>query len=102
MSGERQAKVLRDERAIARRTETLAREIVATEPKELLVVAVLKGSFMFADDLLPALHRTILEPQVDFFHLSGYHETIVTTGVAKILRDNETTVRNRVTVHIPP
>ena len=62
MSGERQVKVLYDERAIAERTEALAREIAAAEPKDLLVVAILKGSFMFAADLLRALHRVALEP----------------------------------------
>ena len=57
MSGERQVKVLYDERTIAERTEELAREIAAAKPKDLLVVAILKGSFMFAADLLRALHR---------------------------------------------
>ena len=66
MSGERQVKVLYDERTIAERTESLAREIAAAKPKDLLVVAILKGSFMFAADLLRALHRAGLEPQVEF------------------------------------
>ena len=48
MSGDRQVKVLFDERSIAERTEALAREIAAAKPKDLLVVAILKGSFMFA------------------------------------------------------
>ena len=74
MSGDRKVKVLYDERAIADRTEALAMEIAAAEPKDLLVVAILKGSFMFAADLLRALHRAGLEPQVEFFHLSSYLE----------------------------
>ena len=57
MSGERKVKVLYDEKAIASRTEALAGQIAAAEPKDLLVVAILKGSFMFAADLLRALHR---------------------------------------------
>ena len=89
MSGERQVKVLYDERTIAERTEALAREIAAAKPKDLLVVAILKGSFMFAADLLRALHRVKLEPQVEFFHLSSYLSGTVSSGTVKILRDIE-------------
>src|SRR5882672_10578172 len=95
MSGERQVKVLYDERTIAERTEELAREIAAVKPKDLLVVAILKGSFMFAADLLRALHRVGLEPQVEFFHLSSYMAGTVSSGTVKILRDIESSVRDR-------
>ena len=89
MSGERKVKVLYDEKAIASRTEALAGQIAAAEPKDLLVVAILKGSFMFAADLLRALHRVGLEPQVEFFHLSSYLDGTVSTGTVRILRDIE-------------
>jgi len=95
MSGERKVKVLIGERAIAERTAAMAREIAAAKPKDLLVVAILKGSFMFAADLLRALHRAGLEPQVEFFHLSSYREGTVSTGAVKILRDIESSVRDR-------
>src|SRR5271169_6971514 len=95
MSGARQVKVLFDERSIGERTEALAREIAATKPKDLLVVAILKGSFMFAADLLRALHRTGLEPQVEFFHLSSYLSGTVSSGTVKILRDIESSIRDR-------
>src|SRR5271167_3063549 len=95
MSGERQVKVLFDESSIAERTEALAREIAAAKPKDLLVVAILKGSFMFAADLLRALHRVGLEPQVEFFHLSSYLDGTVSSGTVRILRDIESSVRDR-------
>ena len=95
MSGQRQVKVLFDERTIAERTEALAREIAAAKPKDLLVVAILKGSFMFAADLLRALHRVGLEPQVEFFHLSSYLSGTMSSGTVKILRDIESSVRDR-------
>ena len=95
MSGDRQVKVLFDEQTIAERTEALAREIAAVQPKDLLVVAILKGSFMFAADLLRALHRVGLEPQVEFFHLSSYLSGTVSSGTVKILRDIESSVRDR-------
>jgi hypoxanthine phosphoribosyltransferase len=95
MSGDRQVKILFDEAALANRTEALAREISAAKPKDLLVVAILKGSFMFAADLLRALHRVGLEPQVEFFHLSSYLEGTVSSGAVKIRRDIESSVRDR-------
>ncbi|MGD0720367.1 MAG: hypoxanthine phosphoribosyltransferase [Roseiarcus sp.] len=95
MSGARQVRVLYDETAIARRIEGLAAEIAAAEPKDLLVVAVLKGSFMFAADLIRALHRVGLEPHVEFIHLSSYLEGTVSSGVVRILRDIESSVRDR-------
>ena len=95
MSGERQVQVLYDERTIAERTEAFAGDIAAVQPKDLLVVAILKGSFMFAADLLRALHRAGLDPHVEFFHLSSYLDGTVSSGTVKILRDIESSVRDR-------
>src|ERR1700685_1547759 len=96
MSGARQVKVLFDEGVIVSRTEERAKEIAAVEPKDLLVVAVLKGSFMFAADLIRALHRVGLEPHVEFIHLSSYLEGTVSSGAVRILKDIESSVRDRV------
>lgn len=95
MSGERQVQVLIDEKAIAERTQELAEEIAAAEPKDLLVVAILKGSFMFAADLLRAMHRAGLDPHVEFFHLASYFEGTVSTGSVRILKDIESSVKGR-------
>jgi hypoxanthine phosphoribosyltransferase len=95
VSGPRQVQVLIDETAIAERTQKLAEEIAAVGPKDLLVVAILKGSFMFAADLLRALHRARLEPHVEFFHLSSYLEGTVSTGAVRILKDIESSVKDR-------
>ena len=95
MSGTRQVKVLFDEAAIARRTSEMAGEIAAAKPKDLLVVAILKGSFMFAADLLRALHRAGMEPHVEFIHLSSYLEGTVSSGNVRILKDIESSVRDR-------
>ena len=91
----RRVRVLFDETAIARRTEELAAAIAAANPENLLVVAVLKGSFMFAADLLRALHRVGLEPQAEFVHLSSYRTATVSSGQVEILRDVESEVRGR-------
>ena len=95
MSGARKVEVLFSEEKIAARTAALAKEIAGAEPKDLLVVAVLKGSFMFAADLLRAMYRVGLEPQVEFFHLSSYREGTVSSGSVKILRDIESVVKDR-------
>ena len=95
MSGTRQVKILYDEAAIARRTSEMAGEIAAAKPKDLLVVAILKGSFMFAADLLRALHRAGMEPHVEFIHLSSYLEGTVSSGNVRILKDIESSVRDR-------
>jgi hypoxanthine phosphoribosyltransferase len=88
-------RVLFDEEAIARRNEALARAVAAAETRDLLVVAVLKGSFMFAADLIRALHRAGLSPQVEFIHLSSYRKGTVSSGNVAILRDVESEVRGR-------
>jgi hypoxanthine phosphoribosyltransferase len=95
MTAAHRIRVLFDEDIIARRNEALAREIANSKPENLLVVAVLKGSFMFAADLIRALHRTGLEPQVEFVHLSSYLDGTVSTGQVTILRDVESDVRGR-------
>jgi hypoxanthine phosphoribosyltransferase len=91
----RRVRVLFDEAAIARRNEELAGSILAARPENLLVVAVLKGSFMFAADLLRSLHRVGLNPQVEFVHLSSYRTATVSSGQVEILRDVESEVRGR-------
>ncbi len=88
-------RVLFDEDSIALRIDELAREIVASRPKNLLVVAILKGSFMFAADLIRGLHRAGLSPQVEFVHISSYLKGTVSTGQISILRDVESDVRDR-------
>ncbi|WP_232628422.1 hypoxanthine phosphoribosyltransferase [Methylobacterium sp. Leaf118] len=91
----RRVRVLFDESTIARRNDELAAEIVGANPENLLVVAVLKGSFMFAADLLRALHRNGLSPQVEFVHLSSYRTSTVSSGQVEILRDVQSEVRGR-------
>ena len=80
---------------IRARLETLASEIAATEPRNLLVVPVLKGSFVFAADLLRALHAANLTPEVDFLTLSGYRKSRSSLGQVSILRDLDLDVQDR-------
>ncbi|GLI20656.1 hypoxanthine phosphoribosyltransferase [Xanthobacter flavus] len=87
--------VLYDENRIAARNHALAVEIAAFAPERLLAVAVLKGSFIFAADLLRAMHTSGLAPEVEFMHLSSYREATISSGQVKILKDVESDVRDR-------
>ena len=80
---------------IADRVEALAREIAASCPRDLVIVAILKGSFIFAADLIRALHRQGLEPEVDFMFLASYGAGTSSSGEVKVLRDVETELRGR-------
>jgi hypoxanthine phosphoribosyltransferase len=80
---------------IAARLEVLAREITARKLERPLVVAVLKGSFVFAADLIRALYRSGLEPEVDFLTLSSYRKSRTSSGKVEILRDLDLSVEGR-------
>lgn len=95
MTDNRRIRVLYDEKAIALRNTELAREIAASRPDRLLVISVLRGSFIFAADLLRAMHREGMAPQVEFMQLSSYREGTVSTGHVTITKDIEGDVRGR-------
>lgn len=81
--------------AIAQRIDELARSIADLALERLLVVAVLKGSFVFAADLIRALHRAGLSPEIDFLSLSSYGQAASSSGHVQIVRDIETDVAGR-------
>ncbi len=88
-------RVLFDAEAIAARNRALADEIKAAAPERLLVIAVLKGSFIFAADLIRALHAAGLAPEVEFVSLSSYREATTSSGTVTILHDIESDVHGR-------
>src|SRR5919199_5867052 len=73
-------RALYDAPTIAARVGELARELAAAQPKDLLAIAILKGSFVFAADLLRALHAAELHPHVEFLTLSSYRKSTVSAG----------------------
>lgn len=95
MPQQQRIRVLYDEEAIARRNAEMAQAIAAASPPDLLVVAVLKGSFMFVADLIRAMHRVGMAPQVEFVHLSSYRAATISSGQVEILRDVQSDVRGR-------
>jgi hypoxanthine phosphoribosyltransferase len=79
---------------IARRNDELAAEISSGPTKDLLVIAVLKGSFIFAADLIRSLHHVGLAPEVEFITLSSYGAGTVSQGV-RIIKDIDSEVKDR-------
>ena len=80
---------------LAARIAGLADEVKALGLDNLAVIAILKGSFIFAADLIRALHRVGLEPEVDFMTLSSYGRSTVSSGTVDILRDVSIDVAGR-------
>ena len=80
--------------AIAARNVEMAEKIVQQPLNDLLVIAVLKGSFVFAADLIRAMHTVGLAPEVEFITLSSYGTGTVSQGV-KIIKDIDSDVHGR-------
>ena len=90
-----EVEVIYSAESIAARLEKLALEISDRKLERLLIVAVLKGSFVLAADLIRALHRVGLEPEVDFLTLSSYRKSKTSSGKVEILRDLDLNVEGR-------
>ena len=80
--------------AIARRNLELAKEISERDYHDLLVISILKGSFVFAADLIRAMHDVDLSPEVEFIFISSYGAG-TTSGEVRVLRDIDNEVAGR-------
>jgi hypoxanthine phosphoribosyltransferase len=80
---------------ISERVDALAREIIADDPGDILVVIILKGSFVFAADLIRALERNGASAQVDFVTLSSYGMGTESSGQVKLTHDLSEDVTGR-------
>lgn len=89
-------RVLFDEMAIAARVDQLAREIAKDLPGPApLFIGLLMGSFVFIADLVRAIRRLDVEPQVDFISVSHYGATTESSGVVQIHKDTALDVTGR-------
>jgi hypoxanthine phosphoribosyltransferase len=91
----RSIRVLFDAPAIAARNAEMAEEIRKAGYADLLVVSILKGSFVFAADLIRALHPAGLAPEVEFLSLSSYRTGTVSSGEVTVVRDIDSDVTGR-------
>ncbi len=82
-----------DESTIAARVQALGAEITEAYPDgDLLVLGLLKGSFIFLSDLVRQIERPI---QVDFLVASSYGDSKVSSGTVRLLYDPETRLEGK-------
>ncbi|MBK7906625.1 MAG: hypoxanthine phosphoribosyltransferase [Gemmatimonadetes bacterium] len=82
-----------DEETIARRVQELGREITAAYPDgDLLVLGLLKGSFIFLSDLVRHIERPL---HVDFLVASSYGDATVSSGHVKLVYDPNTSLAGK-------
>jgi len=73
---------------IARRVSELVEEIGrACEPGSLVLVGILRGSFIFFADLVRGLHYHDLHPRIDFTLLQSYGGGTESSGRIEVERD---------------
>jgi hypoxanthine phosphoribosyltransferase len=78
---------------IAQRVRELGTEITGAYPDgELLVLGLLKGSFIFLSDLVREVGRPL---QVDFLVAASYGESTVSSGNVRLLYDPETELEGK-------
>lgn len=84
--------------AIAERMRFMADDIARAFPEDLMIVALLRGSFVFAADLIRTLYAVPgydILPQVDFMTLSSYGKGAQSSGHIEIIRDIAENVEGR-------
>jgi len=86
--------VLFTAKQIASRNHQLSEEIALGDLKDVMVVSVLKGSFVFAADLIRCMHKAGLTPEVEFISIASYGSG-TQAGEIKVLRDIDSDVKGR-------
>jgi hypoxanthine phosphoribosyltransferase len=94
LEGRALKRVAFDATQIADRVRQLGEEITAAYPGDepLLVLGLLKGSFIFLSDLVRQIRRPL---QVDFIVASSYGEATVSSGVVNLVYDPETELEGK-------
>jgi hypoxanthine phosphoribosyltransferase len=93
LSGRTVKRIAFDEDTIADRVSELGAEITAAYPDgDLLVLGLLKGSFIFLSDLVRQIARPL---QVDFLVASSYGDGMESSGTVRLLYDPETELRGK-------
>lgn len=80
-------RTLHSEQTVRARIDALAADIARAMPADFLIAPVLTGAFIFAADLLRALHALGRDPLVDFVQLSSYGGARASSGVVTLLKD---------------
>lgn len=86
-------RIVYDEAQIAERVRALGDEITRAYPEgELLVLGLLKGSFIFLSDLVRSIHLPL---QVDFLVATSYGDAMVSSGTVQMVYDPETELEGK-------
>jgi hypoxanthine phosphoribosyltransferase len=80
---------------IARRVDELAAELAAVLPPDVTLVGLLKGAFVFAADLVRALDRHGMTPQLEFLQVSSYGLGTESSGRVKVIGGMPDSVADR-------
>ena len=93
LAGRRLERVVFSADQIQRRVRELGQEVTDSYPEgDLLVLGLLKGSFIFVSDLV----RSVMRPlQVDFLVVSSYGTDIVSSGNVRLVYDPETELEGK-------
>ena len=93
LAGRAVRRVAFSEDDIARRVAALGAEITASYPDgDLLVLGLLKGSFIFLSDLVRQIQRPL---HVDFLVASSYGDAMVSSGTVRLVYDPETELEGK-------
>ena len=84
---ERRIETLFSAAEIEAQVRRLASEIAAAMGEDVLLAAILKGSFVFAADLIRALHHAGMRPQIDFMTLASYGAGTTSSGAVDVTHD---------------
>jgi len=86
--------VLLTSEQIHHRVHTLIQEIAVTcEAENLVMIGVLRGSFIFLADLVRGFAEHNLHPRIDFITLSSYGSGTESGGTVKITHDTDEDLR---------
>lgn len=78
-----------DSKQIAERVRQLAGQIASEISGDLVLVGLLKGSFVFIADLVRAMDEAGLAPQVEFMRVSSYGHSKESSGRVRVVCDLE-------------
>ena len=93
LEGRTLRRIVYDAPEIARRVKELGAQVTAAYPEgELLVLGLLKGSFIFLSDLVREINRPL---HVDFLVASSYGEGTVSSGNVRLVYDPETKLEGK-------
>jgi hypoxanthine phosphoribosyltransferase len=93
LEGRELKRVVYDAEQIASRVQELGKEITAAYPDgELLVLGLLKGSFIFLSDLVRQINRPL---HVDFLVAASYGEGTTSSGNVRLVYDPETKLEGK-------